>query len=111
MRALGRHIVDPARLRSETHVVVALWSAEVLHAVRLREQTFRAVAPDSPDAFHQWWSGTPPASGSVSTLVVLDPLAHGRARPWIGLDAVRSVRPRDRGYADALAALRAAGGT
>lgn len=109
VRALGRHIVDPAGLRSETHVVVALWSSEVLHALRIREQSFRAVAPDPPDAFRQWWSGTPPASGSVSTLVVLDPLARGRARPWIGLDEAQRAAPRYRGYADALAALQAAG--
>lgn len=31
---------------SETHVMVCLWSAEVLHALRLRPETFRATCPD-----------------------------------------------------------------
>jgi len=108
VRALGRHIVDPARVRSETHVVVALWSSEVLHALRIREESFRAIAPDPTDAFSDWWSGTPPRSGSTSSLVVLDPLARGRVRPWIGLDDARRAEPRYRGYAEALAALKAA---
>ncbi|CAN5698844.1 hypothetical protein BH24CHL8_BH24CHL8_05710 [soil metagenome] len=54
----GRPTIDPARpegserlgimggFRSETHVVVALWSAEALHMMLLREQTFRAVCCD-----------------------------------------------------------------
>jgi transcriptional regulator with XRE-family HTH domain len=108
-RNLGRILVDPGRLRSETHVVAALWSSEVLHVLRLREASFRAVAPDPPDAFAAWWNGAPPPAGRTSTLIVFDPLAHGRSRTWIGLDEALRARPRYRGYAEALAALQAAG--
>ena len=99
------------RFASVAHVVVALWSAEVLHTVRLRSETFRSVAPDPPAAWDQWWAGTPPTEGSATTFVLLDPLAGRRAsrRRFIGLDEARTAEPRYRGYADALEALRAAG--
>lgn len=98
--------------QSQTHVVVALWSSEVLHALRLREQTFRSVCPDSTAALQDWWSGTPPSPASpTSALVVFDPLPGQRSsrRRWAGLDLVRSIEPRYRGYADALEALRGGG--
>ena len=93
---------------SETHVVVALWSSEVLRTVRLRQSTFRSVCPDAPDAFAAWWQGRPPTTGSASCLVILDPLPGQRRsrRRWVGLDAVHVVDTRYRGYADALEALR-----
>jgi transcriptional regulator with XRE-family HTH domain len=81
--------------RSETHVIVALWSAEVLHSLRLRTASFEAVCPDPADAFAAWWSGEPPAQGQTSCLVVLDPHPGGpaaRRRRFIGL-AERSVPP------------------
>jgi DNA-binding XRE family transcriptional regulator len=90
--------------RSETHVIAALWSSEVLHALRLRTESFRSVCPDATTPFDRWWSGNLPAGGRTSTLVVLDPLASGRARPYVGIEAALTVRPRYRGYAD-LAAL------
>ena len=34
--------------RHETHVIVALWSAEVLHVVRLRRASFEALCPTQP---------------------------------------------------------------
>ncbi|MEP7377961.1 MAG: helix-turn-helix domain-containing protein [Chloroflexota bacterium] len=90
------------RWRSETHVMVGAWTAEVLHALRLRAETFRSVCPDPPTAFEGWWHGTPPENARVSILVVLDPLAGRRQRPFIGLDeAIATARPRYRGYADA----------
>lgn len=92
------------RFDSETHVMVALWSAEVLHELRRRPATFRALAPDPPDAWAAWWDGTAPRPGRTSTLVLLDPFATGRKRPWIGLDeALDGARPRVRGYAEAAA--------
>jgi len=88
--------------RSETHVLVALWSAEVLHSIRLRRATFRALCPDSISAFDSWWSGTPWPNGRSSAFVLLDPLASGRERRFVDLDvASNSARPRVRYYAEA----------
>jgi transcriptional regulator with XRE-family HTH domain len=100
-----------ARWAAVDHVVVALWSSEVLHVFRLREQTFRSLCPDPPEGFTSWWSGGIPAGGERSSLVVLDPLPGMRRsrRDWIGLDAARKADPRFRGYADALDRLRGAG--
>jgi transcriptional regulator with XRE-family HTH domain len=86
--------------RSETHVMVGLWSAEVMHAVRLRTESFRALCPDDASAFEAWWSGRPPRDGKVSTFVLLDPLAASRQRAFISLDEALRARPRYRGYAD-----------
>ncbi|CAN5709677.1 hypothetical protein BH23CHL8_BH23CHL8_14600 [soil metagenome] len=38
-------------LRSITHVMACLWSAEVLHTLRIRAATFRSLCPDPADAF------------------------------------------------------------
>ncbi len=94
--------------RSETHVIVALWSSEVLHALRLRAESFRTLCPDPPAAFDGWWNGLPPAIGTTSTLVVLDPSASPRQRAWLGLETAlgAALRARHRGYADAAAKLR-----
>ena len=97
--------------RSIAHVVVALWSAEVLHALRLRTATFTAIAPDAPLAFEAWWDRRAPEPGTTTSLVIFDPLPgerHSRRR-WVGLSEVRRVEPRYRDYAEALSALRAAG--
>jgi transcriptional regulator with XRE-family HTH domain len=99
--------VGVARWASETHVIVALWSAEVLHALRLRPESFRSLCPDAHDAFTAWWGGNPPTTGATSALIVLDPLANGRQRLFIGLDEAMSARPRHRGYAEAAASLLA----
>jgi transcriptional regulator with XRE-family HTH domain len=94
-----------ARWSSQTHVIAALWSAEVLHAIRRRPESFRSLCPDPPDAFTGWWTGRPPLRGLYSTLIVVDPLATGRQRQFIGLDQALSARPRHLGYADAAAKL------
>jgi transcriptional regulator with XRE-family HTH domain len=104
----GRVIADRLGVKgwaSETHVLAALWSAEVLHALRVRPESFRAICPDGPAAFEAWWAGAPARSGKTSALIVLDPLASGRQRLFIGLDAVAAARPRYRGYADAATRL------
>jgi transcriptional regulator with XRE-family HTH domain len=95
---------------SQTHVIAALWSSEVLHALRLRRESFRSLCPDPLAAFEHWWAGTPPSAGQSSILVVLDPLAAGRQRLFVALDeALAGARPRHRDYADVAARLLARG--
>jgi transcriptional regulator with XRE-family HTH domain len=93
------------RWTSETHVLVGLWSADVLHVLRLRRESFRAMCPGSPDSFVAWWTGNPPDKGAASSFVVLDPSATQRQRRFMGLDEALTARPRYRGYADAAARL------
>lgn len=92
------------------HVVVALWSSEVLHSLRMRSATFQAMCPDLPDAFAGWWNGKSIPRGERSTIIVFDPLVGERKsrRRWISLASVPSAETRYRGYADALDRLRAA---
>jgi transcriptional regulator with XRE-family HTH domain len=92
---------------SETHVVVAAWTSEVLHSLRIREASFRALCPDGGEAFAGWWEGQPPTTRTRSCLVVLDPLAAGRQRRFVDLDAALIARPRHRGYAELAARLGA----
>jgi transcriptional regulator with XRE-family HTH domain len=94
-----------SRWASQAHVMAVLWSAEALHVLRLRRETFRALCPDPPDAFAAWWSGEPVPRGARSEFVVIDPLATPRQRPWVGLDDALTVRPRYRTYAEAAARL------
>lgn len=103
-QALGER-VGIRRWASETHVIASLWSSEILHALRLRTESFRSICPDPPDAFTKWWVGNPPRAGVTSTLVVLDPLATGRRRPFVALDHALAARPRYRGYVDAVSAI------
>jgi transcriptional regulator with XRE-family HTH domain len=93
------------RWSSQTHVIAALWSSEVLHMIRLRTDTFRSICPDPPDTFAGWWAGAPPSVGTTSALIVLDPLAGDRQRRFVGLEEALGARPRHRGYADAAAGL------
>jgi len=87
--------------------MVGLWSAEVIHMVRLRQASFRALCPDPDRRFAAWQSGRPPDSGNSSSFVLLDPLASGRQARTVGLErVVDGVRPRLRGYADAAERLR-----
>jgi transcriptional regulator with XRE-family HTH domain len=105
---LGRALAERlgiAGWQSEAHVMAALWSSEVVHVVRRRVETFRSLCPDSPDAFDEWWRGEPPLRGNRSIMVVIDPLARGRQRPFVGLDAMLTITPRYRGYVNAAAAL------
>jgi transcriptional regulator with XRE-family HTH domain len=93
--------------RSVTHVMAALWSAEVLHVVRIRRHSLLSICPDPSDAFESWWSRSPPPSGVTSTFVLLDPRPDiGRARRFIDLGGAPTARPRYRGYADAARALQ-----
>ena len=96
------------RWRSETHVIAALWSAEVLRVVRAHRASFGSVCPDPPDAIDSWWRGGPPATGRHSILVFFDPIEGRRRdrRRWAGLGELPSLRPRYRDYADAVMALQ-----
>lgn len=111
---LGRDLAARLGLpgwRSECHVIVALWSAEVLHVLRLRPSTFRATCPDGGSSFEDWWAGRPPASGVQSGLILFDPLEGVRAdrARWVSLEAASTVRARYRDYTDALESLRKTG--
>lgn len=107
---LGRELAERAgvgRWRSETHVIAALWSSEVLHSMRMHQASFASVCPDPVEYFEAWWRKVPPASGRYSTAIVFDP-ATGRRdrRPWFGLTDLDGARPRYRDYLDALELLR-----
>lgn len=93
---------------SVTNVIVALWSSEVLREVRRHEASFRAVCPDLPDGFLGWLIGSVPPPGVTSTFVLFDPVDGGRVdkRRFVGLDELKSIRPRFAGYAQAAEALR-----
>jgi hypothetical protein len=96
---------------SETHVIAALWSSEVLHTLRLRTASFRAIAPDPPDAFAAWWEGRPPPTGISTTFVLFDPLPGKRVtrRRYLGLEDALGTEPRYRDYRNAVEVLRANG--
>jgi transcriptional regulator with XRE-family HTH domain len=98
------------RWQAEAHVIVALWSAETLHSLRLRAATWRAACPDA-GSFEAWWRGDlSNLAGVRSEIVVWDPLAGGHRdrRRWAGLDDLATIRPRYRDYRDGLEALRSA---
>jgi transcriptional regulator with XRE-family HTH domain len=97
------------RFDSETHVMAGLWSAEVIHSVRLRAATFQALCPDREDRLAAWLAGQPPRSGRSSSFVLLDPLTKGRQSPTAGLTKLLAcVRPRLRDYRDAAERLTSA---
>jgi transcriptional regulator with XRE-family HTH domain len=101
-QVLAERLGIRAGFRSETHVVVGLWSAEILHTVRLRPATFQSLCPDTIQVFEAWWRGRPPKEGRSSAFVLLDPFAAGRTRPFVGLETVvGSLRPRVRDYSEA----------
>jgi hypothetical protein len=100
--------VGVRRFTSETHSLVLLWSEEVLAAARSLGRTLRALGPDGTAAFAAWWDGSP-LPGVHRCLVVLDPIDRGTSQPrWVGLQEALELRPRYRGYADALEELRRA---
>jgi transcriptional regulator with XRE-family HTH domain len=94
--------------RSVTHVMVGLWSSEVIHSVRLRPETFRSLCPDGPESFDSWWSGGSLAPGTSSTFHLLDPVVGRHRRSFAPLsEALSDLRPRLRGYAEAATLLKA----
>ncbi len=108
---LGPQLASRAGVRrwvSETHVIAALWSSDVLRTLRRHRASFESVCPDNPDAFERWWSGTTPPPNRNATLILFDPAEGRRAdrRHWIGASDVDGVRPRYRDYSEAAAELR-----
>ncbi len=92
---------------SQAHVMVALWSSEVLRVIRRQPATFRSTWPDSMEVLAAWLRGDPPSTGVSSLLILLDPFASARQRPMTSLEhALGGVRPRVAGYAEAAARLR-----
>ncbi len=111
-RALAERLdIGPQGWRSVTHVMACLWSAEVIHTLRLRTATFTALCPDTPERLAAWLGGERPAGGVTSSLVLLDPLVPfgSRKRTFAGLADLSRLDPRHGGYAQAAAALRRAG--
>jgi transcriptional regulator with XRE-family HTH domain len=97
------------RFRSETHVLVLLWSEEVLAAVRSLARTFRSFGPDGAQPFAAWWDGTP-LPGVHRSVVVFDPIDRGPEQPrWVGLDEALDLRSRYQGYLDAYREMQRAG--
>lgn len=109
-RALADRYAIQGGFRSVTHVLTIAWTADCLHALRLRAATVRSLGPDAPEAFAQWWQGErPAAAGTTSTVVVFDPVERPRAPGWVSLDALGALRPRHRGYAELLRVLHEIG--
>ena len=98
---------------SVTNVIAGLWSSEVIHVARIRSASFSSVCSDDRSAFDGWWGGSPPTTGTTSAFILLDPVlpATPRRSAFVGLEQVLrgSIRPRYRGYADAVEALRRQG--
>jgi hypothetical protein len=93
-----------------TNVIAGLWSSEVIHTARIRAATFAAVCPEDGTPFEMWWKGTTPEPGRpTSSFILLDPIASGFGRRVPFTDVGSAVRPRYRGYADAVEALRRQG--
>ena len=99
--------IGPRGWATVTHALVVLWSSEVLHVLRLRAATFRALCPSPIDPFEAWWSGLPRPAGVTSSLVVLDPSPglSSRSRRFVGLERVPDLEARYRDYAAAAALL------
>jgi hypothetical protein len=97
------------RFANQTHVLVLLWSEEILAVVRTLERTIRSLGPSGARPFAAWWDGAP-LRGVHRSVVVLDPIDRGTAQPrWAGLDDALKWRPRYRGYLEAHEELRRAG--
>ena len=100
--------IEGLRWLSVSHVIAALWSAEVLHVLRLRKETFRAGCPDPPTDFRSWWAGDHLAGrGVTSSLVVFDPSPDlPDSRRFASLDESLNARTRFRDYFGAVARLK-----
>jgi transcriptional regulator with XRE-family HTH domain len=95
-----------------TNVLCGLWSAELIHPLRLRWSSFAVTCPDDEEPFEAWLRGDLPEAGATtSSLVLVDPALEVRPiRRWyVGRDRLLVVRPRYHGYADAVDTLRLRG--
>jgi transcriptional regulator with XRE-family HTH domain len=100
--------VGVRRWRSESHVMAAIWSADVIHTIRQHRATFGSLGPGGPSILETWCLGEAPPDGRKTGFVLFDPVDNRRsdARRWVGVSDLAKVRPRYRGYADVLAALK-----
>ncbi|MFN8621511.1 MAG: helix-turn-helix transcriptional regulator [Chloroflexota bacterium] len=109
---LAEHVAERYRLprfRSQTHVLVLLWSEEVLAVARTLGRTLRALGPSGIRPFAAWWDGSP-LPGAHRSVVVLDPIDRGTSQPqWASIEDALELRPRYRGYADAHLELQQSG--
>ncbi len=109
---LAGHVAERCGVRrftSESHVLVLLWSEEVLAVARSLPSTLVALGPQGTRPFEAWWSGSPLA-GAHRGLVVFDPIDRGTSQPqWASLEQALGARARYQGYADAYQELRSAG--
>lgn len=99
--------VGVKRWRSETHVMAMLWSSEVLRTIKQHRASFESIGRQGPEILEIWWLGNPPLMGRHATAVLFDPI-RGRRRgtsQWTGISDLGTIRPRHRGYADALTSL------
>jgi len=97
------------RFECESHILVLLWSAEIMEVARRRTSTLRALGADGSAPFEDWWSGVP-RPGTHRGLVLFDPVDRGpTVRRWVDLETALDQRPRYRGYADACDELRSVG--
>ncbi len=103
-----RLAIEGGRWLSVSHGMIALWSAEVLHTLRLRTESFRAACPDSPEQFLGWWAGAAlTVRGATSALVLFDPTpALPDRRRFASLELSLIHRPRYHDYADAVDRLK-----
>lgn len=112
---LARSLADRlgfAQPRSETHVMVALWSAEVLSVLRRSPSTFRALDRGGQASLEAWLTGERPPDGRHAGFLLLDPFAEGRRRTMLSLDeALDGARARVADYARAAARIREGGRT
>jgi transcriptional regulator with XRE-family HTH domain len=99
--------VGVGRWRSETHVIAALWSTEVMRTLRSHRASFGSVCPDPAQEFEAWWRGDVPSAGRHRTLILFDPIEGVRCdrRRWAGLADLPGLRPRYRDYEDAVGEL------
>lgn len=94
--------LEDRRWASETHVIVALWSSEVLNVLRRRETTFRVTCPDASWPFDRWWAGELEGLPSMSSvLVLMDPASEVAERFRFAALGNLPARPRYRDYRDA----------
>jgi transcriptional regulator with XRE-family HTH domain len=104
-RRLG---LDARGWASVSHAMVGLWSAEVLHVLRVRRETFASACPDPASGVLAWWHGDHEGlvDGVTSALVLLDPAGTRPAHRLLPMERAVTARPRYRDYADAAARLR-----
>ncbi len=106
---LGAELAERAGVngwRSQTHMMAALWSTELISTIRRHRSSFATIETGSAGAFDEWWSGRLPPPGHHAGVILLDPVPRRPAtRAWATLDDGVGVRARHSGYAAAARAI------